>query len=90
MNHKRQIQAIEYRGKQGIEEEPWKQQLPKLHVMPQHTNFNLADQHVVSADFLLRNQTQLAQLFEMVKCDAWATEVECPLDFADADWVAVL
>ena len=86
MNNNQQVSRIEHGWEQGVKEEPWKQQLSQLDVVAEHPNFYLTHQNVVSADFLLFNQTQLPQLFKVMECDAWAAEMEGTLDFADTDW----
>ncbi len=58
--------------------------------MSQDADFDFTDQGVVAAYVLLLNQTQLAELFQMVLGYAGAAVVECSLDFADANWVTVL
>ena len=62
MNYKPKIQTVEQRWKQGIEEEPGKQQLAKFDIMLQDTNFDFADKNIVAAHFLLLNQPQLPKL----------------------------
>ena len=57
--------------------------------MAQYADFNLAHQNIVSTDFLLFNQPQLPQLFKMMKSNAWATEVQCTLNLANACGTAV-
>lgn len=59
MHHQRQIQPVKQGGEECIEEISWKQQLAQLNVVLKHADFYLSDQLVVSADFLLLNQTQL-------------------------------
>lgn len=43
--------------------------------MLQYANFNLTDKHIVAADFLLLNQTQLFELLEVMERYAGAAKV---------------
>lgn len=88
MNHNQQVSYVEYSWEQGVEEETWKQELAKLHIMSKDTNFHLTYQYVVAADLLLFNQAQLTQLLKMMKGDAGAAKMQGTLNLSDANWAA--
>lgn len=87
---KREVTHVEYGAEQGIEEVPWEEELAELHVVLEDADLDLAHEDVVSANILLLDQPEVAELLQMVVGDAGAAEVQPTLDFADADGFAVL
>ena len=57
--------------------------------MAQDSDFYFPNQAVMPPDFLLLHQTELAELFQMVKGDTGTAKMQGTLDFADADWAAI-
>ena len=57
--------------------------------MAENANFDLADQHIVTTNFLLLHQAQSAELFQMMIGDAWTAETKGALDFSDAGRFAI-
>ena len=57
LQEKRQVRHVEDGAENRVKEIPWKEELTKFHVMAEHTDFNLTNQHVVPANFLLLHQT---------------------------------
>jgi len=89
LQEKRQVRSVEDGAENRIKEVPWKKEFAQLHEMTKHTDFDLADENVVSADFLFLHQTQLAKLFKVMVCHAWAAEAQGALDFTYAHGFAV-
>lgn len=55
LHEQRQIRYVYGGGENCVEEVSWKQQLAQFHVVPEHADFDFANQEVVSADVLFPN-----------------------------------
>jgi len=79
---------IESCREDSVEEVSRKQEFTQLNIVPKHADFNLVYQEIVSTQFLLLNQTQLAKLLKMVVRDARTAEMEGALNLSNALWGA--
>jgi len=74
LHEQRKVSRIENCRENGVEEEPWKHEPPKLDKMPQNADFHLGHEKIIASYIVLAYQTELTKLLKVVRGDAWTAE----------------